>query len=129
MLIPLASEEPVAEAPPLSGEFGGVRWLYAFSDEEALARWALARGEGDRMWNYRRVQGAWLLDVAVPLVRMPCGVALDAGREGGGMLFPPVRGIVPETVAADVPGTAEVTGDGGRAGAGGTGPERKDGRG
>ncbi|QNT93304.1 hypothetical protein HEP81_02990 [Streptomyces griseofuscus] len=85
---------------PLTGDYGGVRWIYAFSDETALARYALARGEGDREWAYQRWLGARLLDAAVPAVGVPCGVALDVG--GRGTLFPPVAGIVPDRVAVDV---------------------------
>jgi hypothetical protein len=93
---------------PLTADFGGIRWLYAFSDEHALARFALARGEDGREWAYQRWLGARLLDAAVPAVGVPCGVALDVGSEGEGALFPPVRGIVPDGVAVDV--EAEVTG-------------------
>ncbi|MFJ8030639.1 hypothetical protein [Streptomyces sp. NPDC096032] len=94
---------------PLTGDYGGVRWIYAFSNERTLARFALARGEGDREWSYQRWLGARLLDAAVPAAGVPCGVALDVGDEGEGTLFPPVRGVVPERVAVDV--VAE-TGDG-----------------
>ncbi|MFF5401704.1 hypothetical protein ACFY8K_07365 [Streptomyces misionensis] len=94
---------------PLAGDYGGVRWIYAFSSEAALARYALARGEGEREWAYQRWLGARLLDAAVPAVGMPCGVALDVG--GAGTLFPPVAGIVPDRAAVDVTG-----GPGGAAG-------------
>lgn len=93
---------PLDEAGDLwSAEQGGVRWICAFSDEVALGRFARARGEGGRDWVYRAVLGARLLDVVVPLLPGPAGVALDAGGEGGGVLFPPVAGIVPEAVAVD----------------------------
>ncbi|MER8119220.1 hypothetical protein [Streptomyces sp. NPDC094031] len=85
---------------PLTADLGGVRWILAFSDETALARYALARGEGDREWSYQRWLGARLLDAAVPAVGVPCGVALDVG--GAGTLFPPVAGVVPDRVAVDV---------------------------
>ncbi|MBT2387387.1 SseB family protein [Streptomyces sp. ISL-11] len=88
-----------------SSEFGGVRWLHAFTDETALVRFAMARGE-TRDWDYRSVLGARLLDVVVPAVGAPAGVALDVGGERP-MLFPPVTGIVPEAVAVDVPGGEE----------------------
>ncbi|MEW2621659.1 SseB family protein [Streptomyces sp. NPDC048106] len=87
---------------PLTGDHGGVRWILAFSSEAALARYALARGEGDREWAYQRWLGARLLDAAVPAVGVPCGVALDVG--GAGALFPPVAGIVPDRAAVDVDG-------------------------
>ncbi|MGW2642579.1 hypothetical protein [Streptomyces sp. NPDC001348] len=105
VLVPLDTEN----GAPLTADFGGIRWIYAFSDEHALARFALARGEGEREWAYQRWLGARLLDAAVPAVGVPCGVALDVGSEGDGALFPPVRGIVPDRAAVDV--DAE-TGDG-----------------
>ncbi|MEV2212936.1 hypothetical protein AB0H86_16035 [Streptomyces sp. NPDC050997] len=87
----------------LVGDYRGVRWIYAFSDESALARFAIARGEGSREWAYRRVLGARLLDAGVPATGVPCGVALDVGSEDDdGVLFPPVVGIVPDAVALDV---------------------------
>lgn len=88
-----------------SAEQNGVRWICAFSDGEALARFALARGGAGREWTYRTVLGARLLDVMVPLLPGPAGVALDAGSTDGGMLFPPVAGIVPDVVAVDLGGT------------------------
>ncbi|MFF3262585.1 SseB family protein [Streptomyces sp. NPDC002932] len=96
---------PLDEAGDLwSAEQGGVRWICAFSDEAALARFARARGEAGREWAYRAVLGARLLDVMVPLLPGPAGVALDAGSEDAGMLFPPVAGIVPDAVAVDLGG-------------------------
>lgn len=92
------------EGDPLTGDFGGVRWIYAFSDESALARFALARGEGGREWAYQRWLGARLLDAMVPAVGVPCGVALDCADGEDGMVFPPVRGVVPDEVAVDVDG-------------------------
>lgn len=79
----------------------GVRWICAFSDEEALARFALAQGDGAREWTYRTILGARLLDVMVPMLPGPAGVALDAGSTDG-VLFPPVAGIVPDHVAVDL---------------------------
>ncbi|WP_329221648.1 SseB family protein [Streptomyces microflavus] len=79
----------------------GVRWICAFSDEEALARFALAQGDGAREWTYRTVLGARLLDVMVPMLPGPAGVALNAGSADG-VLFPPVAGIVPDHVAVDL---------------------------
>ncbi|MBP2357955.1 hypothetical protein JOF59_000355 [Streptomyces clavifer] len=87
-----------------SAEQNGVRWICAFSDEEALSRFAWARGDAEREWVYQTVLGARLLDVMVPLLPGPAGVALDAGSEDGGMLFPPVAGIVPDAVAVDLGG-------------------------
>nr|WSY52219.1 hypothetical protein OG999_20235 [Streptomyces sp. NBC_00886] len=89
------------DGAPLVGDVGGIRWIYAFSNDGALARFAIARGEGGREWRYQRLLGARLLDAAVPAVDVPCGVALDVGTEGEGVLFPPVPGIVPDAVAVD----------------------------
>ena len=97
---------------PLVGDFGGIRWIYAFSNESALARFAIARGEGGREWPYQRLPGARLLDATVPAVGVPCGVALDVGTEGEGVLFPPVTGIVPEAAAVDADGDTGMSGDG-----------------
>ncbi|MEU7059998.1 hypothetical protein [Streptomyces sp. NPDC046197] len=106
VLVPLDRDDA-----PLAGDHGGVRWIYAFSDEAALARFALARGEGSRERAYRRVLGARLLDAAVPAAGVPCGVALDVGSDGDGMLFPPVPGIVPDTAAVHREEDAEEDGD------------------
>ncbi|MEU3857833.1 hypothetical protein AB0F03_10730 [Streptomyces sp. NPDC028722] len=102
VLVPLDPED----GSPLTADFGGVRWFYAFSDEPALARFALARGEGGRQWPYQRWLGARLLDAAVPATGVPCGVALDCADGAGGTVFPPVRGVVPDAVAVDVDGEA-----------------------
>ncbi|MFI9204706.1 SseB family protein [Streptomyces sp. NPDC053048] len=93
---------PLDEAGGLwSVEWDGIRWLCAFSDETALARFAVARGlTAEGAWEYRSVLGARLLDVVVPAVDGPTGVALDVGGERPA-LFPPVRGIVPDEVALD----------------------------
>ncbi|MFI8517557.1 SseB family protein [Streptomyces sp. NPDC085481] len=89
-----------------TADFDGVRWICAFSDEEALARFAVARGEAGREWTYRTVLGARLLDVMVPMLPGPGGVALDAGSADG-TVFPPVAGIVPDEVAVDLGGTGK----------------------
>jgi hypothetical protein len=96
VLVPLDEDEA-----PLVGDYGGIRWIYAFSDESALARFAVARGEGEREWEYQRVLGARLLDAGVPATGVPTGVALDVGSDGDGVLFPPVAGIVPDEAAVD----------------------------
>ncbi|MEU8618174.1 SseB family protein [Streptomyces sp. NPDC048623] len=84
-----------------TADFGGVRWICAFSDEEALARFAVARGDAGREWVYRTVLGARLLDVMVPMLPGPGGVALDAGSADG-VVFPPVAGVVPDGVVVDL---------------------------
>jgi hypothetical protein len=85
-------------------EHGGVRWICAFSHQEALAQFAHARGEAGREWTYRTVLGARLLDVLVPKLGVPAGVALDAGSEDG-VVFPPVEGIVPDAAVVELGGT------------------------
>ncbi|MFG2899256.1 SseB family protein [Streptomyces zaomyceticus] len=96
-----------------TADFNGVRWICAFSDEEALARFADARGDLAREWTYRSILGARLLDVMVPLLPGPGGVALDAGSADG-MVYPPVAGIVPDEVAVDLEGTVDLGGTGTR---------------
>lgn len=100
---------PGKERGLLTADLHGVRFILAFSDEQALARYAVARGETAREWTYQTILGARLLDVAVPAAGAPCGVALNCADGEQGMVFPPVRGVVPEGVAVDV--VAE-TGDG-----------------
>ncbi|KUN30830.1 hypothetical protein AQJ11_10635 [Streptomyces corchorusii] len=114
VLVPLDPET----GSPLTADFGGVRWFYAFSNEGALARFALARGEGEREWPYQRWLGARLLDAAVPAAGVPCGVALDCADGEDGMVLPPVRGIVPDAVAVDAGTEAEDTQDTGDMGDG-----------
>jgi hypothetical protein len=102
VLVPLGDEPgPDDERGLLTADLGGIRFILAFSDEQALARYALARGEYRREWTYRTVLGARLLDVAVPAAGVPCGVALDCADGEDGMVFPPVRGIVPDQAAVD----------------------------
>ncbi|MYR42003.1 hypothetical protein, partial [Streptomyces sp. SID5910] len=101
VLVPLDEDDV-----PLTGDHGGVRWIYAFIDEEALARFAMARGQQSREWPYRRVLGARLLDVGVPAVGVPCGVAVDVGSDEA-VLLPPVLGVVPEDVAVDAEGNGD----------------------
>ncbi|AJF66046.1 hypothetical protein SVTN_18265 [Streptomyces vietnamensis] len=99
VLVPFDDHESLWTA-----DFNGVRWICAFSDEEALARFAVARGDAEREWTYRTILGARLLDVMVPMLPGPGGVALDAGSADG-VLFPPVAGVVPDAVAVDLGGT------------------------
>lgn len=90
-----------------TASFGGVRWVCAFTDEGALARFAEARGgEGGRVWEFAVLRGARLLDEIVPAMGVPGGVAVNVADPEGAMLFPPVVGVVPDAVAvdADVPG-------------------------
>ena len=103
---------PVEGGGLWTAELGGVRWICAFTDEAALARFARARDTGDgretgRSWEFAEMRGARLLDEIVPAMGVPAGVAVDIADPDGAMAFPPVRGIVPDAVAVDVP-----TGDG-----------------
>ncbi|WP_330459607.1 hypothetical protein OIB37_23700 [Streptomyces sp. NBC_00820] len=89
---------------PLTVDEGGVRWILAFTGEEALARFALLRGQGARPWPYLAVWGAALLDAAVPEVArtgVPCGVVVDAADGERALVLPPVVGVVPEEAAVD----------------------------
>ncbi|MBB5930348.1 hypothetical protein [Streptomyces echinatus] len=107
VLVPL-DDGPGPDSEPglLTADFNGVRFILAFSDEQALARYAIARGEGAREWRYQTVLGARLLDAAVPAAGVPCGVALDCADGEQGMVFPPVRGVVPDAVAVSADGGA-----------------------
>jgi len=102
VLVPLGDGPgPDEERGLLTADFDGIRFILAFSDEQALARYAQARGEYTREWTYQSILGARLLDVAVPAAGVPCGVALDCADGPDGMVFPPVRGIVPDEAALD----------------------------
>ncbi|MEW9519250.1 SseB family protein [Streptomyces tubercidicus] len=93
---------PVVNDSLMSAELSGIRWLYAFSDEQELARFAMSRGAApETELPYVRAIGARLLDVVIPAIEEPAGVVLDAGSEQG-MVFPPVSGIVPDSVAVDL---------------------------
>ncbi|MEU8543474.1 hypothetical protein AB0C52_26390 [Streptomyces sp. NPDC048717] len=102
VLVPLGEGDgPDSERGLLTADFNGLRFILAFSDPPALARYAQARGEFRREWRYQRILGARILDVAVPAAGVPCGVALDCADGPDGMVFPPVRGIVPDEAAVD----------------------------
>lgn len=85
---------PIRDGGILTGDLGGVRWIYAFTDTDTLTSFAQVRGEGGE-WEYRRVYGARLLDETVGQVPGPCGVAVDIGSEYA-YLLPPAPGIVPD---------------------------------
>lgn len=101
---------PIPDGPGgglMSGVSGGIRWVYAFTDEEAMARFAHARGELDRDWPYLSMLGARLVVAALPEAQGPAGVVVNVADRDGSMFFPPVVGIVPDAVAVDL-----VSGDG-----------------
>ncbi|MGW8597434.1 hypothetical protein ACWGLB_00715 [Streptomyces sp. NPDC055893] len=103
---------PVDSGGLWTAEFGGVRWICAFTDEAALARFARAQGaaggdagrETGEAWEFAELRGARLLDEIVPALGVPAGVAVDIADPDGAMAFPPVRGIVPDDVAIDAQG-------------------------
>ncbi|MCX5525943.1 hypothetical protein OG342_24365 [Streptomyces bobili] len=102
VLVPLGDGPgPDGERGLLTADWNGVRFILAFSDGQALARYARARGEFHREWVYQTVLGARLLDVAVPAVGVPFGGALDCADGPDGVVFPPVVGVVPDEAAVD----------------------------
>ncbi|AXK33448.1 SseB family protein [Streptomyces armeniacus] len=102
---------PVDGDVPRAAVYGGIRWIYAFTDEAALHRFADARDADARTdahgtappepRDYLPMPGARLLDHVIPASDGPTGVALNVADEHGSMLFPPVRGIVPPEAAVD----------------------------
>ncbi|MEU7556276.1 hypothetical protein AB0B01_28790 [Streptomyces sp. NPDC044571] len=102
LLAPLAEGAADADGGLMSAVSGGIRWFYAFTDEDALARFAEARGEAGREWPYLAILGARLVDAVVPEVDGPAGVAVNVADADGSMLFPPVAGIVPDACAVDI---------------------------
>ncbi|MEU4585781.1 hypothetical protein AB0F92_27445 [Kitasatospora aureofaciens] len=106
VLVPLWGDDAV-----WTGDEGGLRWIFAFSSEEELAAFVQSKDLPLDGFPYMTVLGSRLLDVAVPGLGVPGGIALDvAGKEP--MLFPPVRGIVPDEVALDGPEMTGVVGVG-----------------
>ncbi|MFB7667267.1 SseB family protein [Kitasatospora sp. NPDC056138] len=84
-----------AEGSWWAADLGGVRWLYAFSSEAALSRFAVERdGGAGNEWSYVSVYGARLLDVALPGLGVPAGVVLDVAGPSPAF-FPPGAGGVP----------------------------------
>ncbi|MFF9276328.1 SseB family protein [Streptomyces griseosporeus] len=92
---------PLAGGGLWTAHSGGVRWICAFTDEAALARFAESRAPGGGPVDYAALLGARLVDEIVPSLGEPAGVAVDIATEGGAMFFPPVAGIVPDAVAVD----------------------------
>lgn len=90
---------PLSDGELTAAELGGLHWIYAFTSQETLAAFARGRGAGGE-WEFQSLYGARLLDEVIPSLPFWCGVAVDAGSEGG-QLLPPVRGIVPERAAVE----------------------------
>ncbi|MDL5204298.1 hypothetical protein QQS16_30300 [Streptomyces sp. ALI-76-A] len=84
-----------------SARSGGVRWICGFTDEAALARFALRHAPGDRPMDYAALLGARIVDEVVPALGEPAGLAVDIASEDGSMFFPPVTGVVADEVAVD----------------------------
>jgi hypothetical protein len=84
-----------------SARSGGVRWICGFTDETALARFALHHAPGDRPMDYAALLGARIVDEVVPSLDEPAGLAVDIATEDGSMFFPPVVGVVPAGSAVD----------------------------
>lgn len=101
---------PVSDGGLWSARSGGVRWICGFTDESALARFALRRGPGERPVDYAALLGARIVDEIVPSLGEPAGLAVNIADEDGSMFFPPVTGIVPDGAAVDA-GTAPEEGD------------------
>ncbi|MFJ8076694.1 hypothetical protein ACIQ7Q_22810 [Streptomyces sp. NPDC096176] len=63
---------PISDGGLMSGDQGGVRWIYAFTDEEALGRFVLRRGiDPAAELEYLSVLGARLLDAVIPSLDGP----------------------------------------------------------
>ncbi|MEU6534260.1 hypothetical protein [Streptomyces sp. NPDC047000] len=95
-----------------SAHSGGVRWVCGFTDEEALARFAVHHAPGDRSLDYAALLGARIVDEIVPGLGEPAGLAVDIATEDGAMFFPPVTGIVPDAAAVDTGRSEERRGHG-----------------
>ncbi|WP_405595829.1 hypothetical protein [Streptomyces sp. NBC_01410] len=92
---------PTAGGGLWSARSGGVRWICGFTDEAALARFALLHASGDQPMDYAALLGARIVDEVVPSLDEPAGLAVDIATEDGSMFFPPVVGIVPDAAAVD----------------------------
>ncbi|WLW53221.1 hypothetical protein [Streptomyces sp. YU58] len=92
---------PTAGGGLWSARSGGVRWICGFTDEAALARFALHHAPGDRPMDYAALLGARIVDEVVPSLGEPAGLAVDIATEDGSMFFPPVVGVVPDGSAVD----------------------------
>lgn len=85
---------------PVIVQSGGLSWLFAFTVPAELARFAAARGEGEIPCPFVTIRGVRLLDGLMPAMAQATGVALDVAGVRP-MLFPPLRGVVPDAAALD----------------------------
>jgi hypothetical protein len=92
---------PVAGGGLWSARSGGVRWICGFTNEAALARFALHHAPGGQSMEYAALLGARIVDEIVPSLGEPAGLAVDIASEEGAMFFPPVTGIVADGIAVD----------------------------
>ncbi len=93
---------PLFQNGLMSGDFGGIRWIYAFTSEAALARFDAGLGTAAPATREDiTVLGGRLLDVVIPSLGAPAGIAVDVADEDRSILFPPVVGIVPDRAAVD----------------------------
>lgn len=95
LLVPLGPRTTV-----LTSNSGGLRWILAFTSEDELARYSLARNEAEQERRYITVRGDRILDEFLAAVGPPCGVAIDIAGDRP-MMLPPVRGIVADAIAVD----------------------------
>lgn len=98
LLVPSA-----ADGAPLTTELDGVRWVLAFTSEQALAVYAAARGPVTRSTYFLTLSGGLLLDVALPALGRPGGLAVGLAVDLAGsypMLFPVTAEPVVEAVAS-----------------------------
>ncbi|MGW0927750.1 SseB family protein [Streptomyces sp. NPDC002644] len=68
---------PLADGGLWSARSGGVRWICGFTDETALAEFALRHGPGDRPMDHAVLLGARIVDEIVPAPDEPAGLAVD----------------------------------------------------
>ena len=64
--------------PAVRTEYGGLEWWHAFTDEVELARYAQARGEEDREWEYVTTRGERLLTA---IEGRPAAIMVDAAGD------------------------------------------------
>lgn len=94
LLVPSA-----ADGAPLTTDLDGVSWVLAFTSEQALAVYAAARGPVTRSTYFLTLSGSLLLDVALPALGRPGGIAVDLAGSYP-MLFPATVEPVVDAVAS-----------------------------
>ncbi|HEX7660530.1 MAG TPA: hypothetical protein VF444_13735 [Pseudonocardiaceae bacterium] len=89
--LPTAADDPAGSV--LTADYRGVHWLYAFTGEAELARFAMKTGGADRPRTYLTARGWRVLDVLVPAMDQPAGVAVDAAGKRPMFLPPSVEAV------------------------------------